>query len=128
LRRAARGLSTPGFRQGAAGRHRARGNDRPGLPVGGQERRRPDLGAVQTWGEALADIASLLYLKRAAPERWSYFAEGIAAMRHDLAGKWPEHDTSAWLHRVIAANAAAAPGQSVFEAAFELRRRFKPGT
>jgi hypothetical protein len=84
-------------------------------------------GAVVTWAEALADIASLLYLKRAVPERWIYFAQGIADMRHDFAGKWPGHDTSAWLNRVIAANAEAAPNQSIFEAAFQLRRRFKPG-
>lgn len=83
-------------------------------------------GVVETWGEALADIASLLYLKQAVPERWTYFAEGIAAMRHDLAGRWPEHDTSAWLRGIIAANAEAAPNQSIFEAAFQLRRQFKP--
>lgn len=83
-------------------------------------------GAVETWGEALADIASLLYLKRAVPERWADFAKGIASMRHDLAGKWPDHDTSAWLHKVIATNAATATSQGIFEAAFELRRQFKP--
>lgn len=84
-------------------------------------------GAVVTWGEALADIASLLYIRRTEPERWIYFARGIAAMRHDLAGKWPEHDTSAWLNRIIAASAAAAPEQSIFDAAFKLRRQYKPG-
>lgn len=83
-------------------------------------------GAVETWGEALADIASLLYLKRTVPERWTDFARGFAAMRRDLAGKWPEHDTSAWLHRVIAANAETAPDQGIFESAFQLRRQFRP--
>lgn len=82
-------------------------------------------GAVETWGEALADIASVLYLKNAVPERWTYFATGIATMRENLARKWPQHDTSAWLRNMIAANPDIA-GESVFEAAFELRRRFRP--
>lgn len=85
-------------------------------------------GKVETWGEALADIASLLYLKRTVPERWRQLAQGLAAMRRDFAAQWPEHDTSAWLDRIIAADAPAAPGLSIFEAAFELRRRFQPAT
>lgn len=83
-------------------------------------------GAVETWGEALADIASLLYLKEAVPERWAYFATGIADLRHDLAAGWPEHDTSPWLRQVIAANPKRVAGEDLFEAAFELRRRFQP--
>jgi hypothetical protein len=84
-------------------------------------------GALVTWGEALADIASVLYLKRAAPDRWMPLANGIAAMRHKLAWKWPEHDTSAWLHGIIAADLGEAANQSLFESAFQLRRRFRPG-
>lgn len=83
-------------------------------------------GAVETWGEALADIASLLYLKEAVPERWTYFAQGIVALRHDLSARWPEHDTSGWLRQVIARNPVREPGQDVFEAAFQLRREFQP--
>lgn len=83
-------------------------------------------GAVETWGEALADIASVLYLKEVAPERWTYFAQGFAALRHDLAGSRPEHDTSAWLQRLIAANDEPVPSQNIFEAAFQLRRKFQP--
>lgn len=83
-------------------------------------------GAVETWGEALADIASVLYLKQTVPDRWQHFAKGIAAMRHGLAWKWPEHDTSAWLNQVIAANPEPAPNQGLFEAAFQLRRQFRP--
>jgi len=82
-------------------------------------------GAVETWGEALADIASVLYLKKVQPERWTHFAHGIATMRENLARKWPQHDTSAWLRNMIAANPDIG-GESVFEAAFELRRRFRP--
>lgn len=83
-------------------------------------------GAVETWGEALADIASILYLKDAVPERWIYFAQGIAALRHDLAARWPEHDTSPWLRQVIAWNPARDSGQDLFESAFQLRRQFQP--
>lgn len=82
-------------------------------------------GAVETWGEALADIASVLYLKNAVPDRWTHFAAGIASMRENLARKWPQHDTSAWLRNLIAADPDIA-GESVFEAAFELRRRYRP--
>jgi hypothetical protein len=84
-------------------------------------------GAVETWDEALADIVSVLYLKQTAPDRWAYFAAGIAAMRHELAGKWPEHDTSSWLNQVIAANPVQAPHQSLFEAGLRLCRQFRPG-
>lgn len=83
-------------------------------------------GALETWGEALADIASVLYLKQAEPERWVQFANGLAAMRHDLARKWPAHDTSAWLYQVIAAGADKAANQSLFETAFQLRRQYRP--
>jgi hypothetical protein len=84
-------------------------------------------GALETWGEALADIASLLYLKQAAPDRWLELASGVAGMRRDLARKWPEHDTSSWLYKIIAADADAKANQSLFETAFELRRQYRPG-
>jgi hypothetical protein len=83
-------------------------------------------GALETWSEALADIASVLYLKRAAPGRWAHLASSIAAMRHDLAWKWPEHDTSAWLHKIIAADIGEVADQSLFETALELRARYRP--
>jgi len=88
-------------------------------------------GALETWGEALADIASLLYLKQAAPDRWTELAKGIAGMRHGLARKWPEHDTSTWLYKIIDPNADAElnamADQSLFETAFQLRRKYRPG-
>ena len=83
-------------------------------------------GAVETWGEALADIASVLYLKRAAPDQWVGFAQGIMAMRRDLAGKWPSHDTSPWLKKLIAAPDEPPAPQNLFDAAFQLRRQFSP--
>jgi hypothetical protein len=86
-------------------------------------------GALDTWGEALADIASLLYLKQATPNHWLELAQGVAGMRRDLARKWPEHDTSPWLYKIIAAGADAnAPlNRSLFETAFQLRRQYRPG-
>lgn len=83
-------------------------------------------GAVETWGEALADIASVLYLKQAAPNQWVSFAQGIMTMRRDLAGNWPSHDTSPWLEKLIAAPDEPPARQSFFDAAFQLRRQFRP--
>ncbi len=34
-------------------------------------------GTLQTWGEALADIASVLYLKQATPDHWRKLAAGL---------------------------------------------------
>ncbi len=86
-------------------------------------------GALNTWGEALADIASLLYLKQAAPDRWVELAQSVAGMRRDLARKWPAHDTSPWLYKMIAADADtnASVNQSLFDTAFQLRRQYRPG-
>ena len=83
-------------------------------------------GAVETWGEALADISSLLYLKKAMPGQWQGLARRISTMRHELAGKWPAHDTSAWLDRLIDANPTIGDGANLFEAAFQYRRQFQP--
>lgn len=83
-------------------------------------------GAVETWGEALADIASVLYLKKTVPDRWIHFADGIASMRANLARKWPQHDTSPWLHKLIGANPELGNHPSLFEAAFDFRRQFRP--
>ena len=83
-------------------------------------------GALVTWGEALADISSVLYLKRAVPGQWAYFANALAAMRNGLAGKWPAHDTSAWLYKIIAADAAETANQSLFETALQLRSQYRP--
>jgi hypothetical protein len=81
-------------------------------------------GAVETWGEALADIASVLYLQRAAPDQWRNFARSIMAMRHALAVKWPSHDTSPWLQKLMAAQENPPSQLNCFEAAFGLRRAF----
>jgi hypothetical protein len=83
-------------------------------------------GAVETWGEALADISSLLYLKQTAPGQWHDLARRISAMRHDLAVKWPKHDTSVWLNRLIEANPDNVDGASLFDAAFRYRQQFRP--
>lgn len=84
-------------------------------------------GAVETWGEALADISSLLYLKQSAPDRWLHLARRISAMRRELAHRWPQHDTSAWLDRLIDANPDIGEGVNLFDAAFKYRRQFRPG-
>ena len=83
-------------------------------------------GVVETWGEALADISSLLYLKQNVPGQWLSMAHRISAMRRDLAGKWPKHDTSVWLNRLIQANPDIATGTSLFDAAFRYRQQFRP--
>jgi len=83
-------------------------------------------GAVETWGEALADISSLLYLKQTVPDRWQDLGRRISAMRHELAHKWPQHDTSAWLDRLIEANPDIGDGASLFDAAFQYRKQFQP--
>ncbi len=83
-------------------------------------------GALVTWSEALADIASVLYLKRTEPDRWKDFSDRIAAMRRGLAWKWPAHDTSAWLHEIIAADLGEAAKQNLFATAFQLRKLYLP--
>jgi hypothetical protein len=83
-------------------------------------------GALVTWGEALADIASVLYLQQVAPAQWAYFANRLAAMRHDLAAKWADHDTSAWLYKVIIADIDPAANLSLFETALQLRSLYRP--
>jgi len=84
-------------------------------------------GAVETWGEALADIASVLYLKQTMPGQWLELAKRISAMRHDLASKWPTHDTSVWLDRLIELNPNTADGANLFDAAFHYRMQFSRG-
>ncbi len=84
-------------------------------------------GAVETWGEALADISSLLYLKRTVPKQWLDLARRIRAMRRELADKWPRHDTTAWLDPLIAADPDSHDKRGLFEAAFQYRRQFGPG-
>lgn len=83
-------------------------------------------GALETWSEALADIASVLYLKQTVPDRWAQFAVRLAGMRYDLAGKWPAHNTSSWLYQIIAADVDKPVDQSLFETAFQLRRQYRP--
>lgn len=84
-------------------------------------------GALETWGEALADISSLLYLKQTMPGRWLQLARRISAMRHELADRWPQHDTSAWLDRLIDANPDIDESANLFDAAFKYRKQFRPG-
>ncbi len=84
-------------------------------------------GAVETWGEALADITSVLYLKQTVPEQWLPLARRISAMRRDLAQKWPQHDTSPWLDPLIGANPDLADDANLFAAAFRYRRQLWPG-
>jgi hypothetical protein len=83
-------------------------------------------GAVETWGEALADISSLLYLKQAVPDQWLYLARRISTLRRELAHKWPLNDTSAWLDRLIDASPDVGEGASLFDAAFRYRKQFRP--
>jgi len=83
-------------------------------------------GAVETWGEALADIAAVLYLRQVVPQDWMRYAKNFARMRECMAEKFPAHNTAEWLHNIIAADADKAPNQTVFEAAFQLRRRYSP--
>ena len=73
----------------------------------------------------MADISSLLYLKQTVPDQWLDLAHRISAMRHQLADKWPQHDTSVWLERLIDANPASGEAGSLFEAAFRYRRQFR---
>ena len=81
-------------------------------------------GAVETWGEALADISSVLYLKQTVPDQWLELARRICAMRRDLASKWPTHDTSVWLDQLIEANPDIDDRTNVFDAAFQYRKQF----
>jgi hypothetical protein len=83
-------------------------------------------GAVETWGEALADISSLLYLKQNVPGLWLELGRRISVMRHALAGKWPQHDTSVWLDRLISADPATPDNAGLFDAAFQYRKQFQP--
>lgn len=83
-------------------------------------------GAVDNWGEALADIASVMYLKQAAPDQWKSFAQAIIAMRQTLAAKWPSHDTSPWLKNLLAVNDDTPRQLSCFDAAFRWRRLLRP--
>ncbi len=83
-------------------------------------------GAVEGWSEVLADIASVLYLQQIVPGDWARFAQRLANMRHALAWKWPAHDTSPWLNKIIETGDGAALGENMFDAAFALRRLYRP--
>jgi hypothetical protein len=83
-------------------------------------------GEVETWSEALGDIAAVLYFKQAVPARWTQFAQRLAAMRVELAKTYPTHNTAVWLRQMVAADAGPAANQSLFEAAFALRRQYRP--
>jgi len=47
-------------------------------------------------------------------------------LRTDLAQKWPQHNTSAFPHEIIAAGANKTAGRGLFEATFEFRRLHDP--
>ena len=83
-------------------------------------------GAVEAWGEAFADIAALLYLQQQEPERWRQLAAQLLALRGERAKLDPEHDTSPWLRKFIAGQPSMAPGQTIYERAFQLRRLYRP--
>lgn len=83
-------------------------------------------GAVEGWGEVVADIASVLYFRQAVPDRWVELTQRLAAMRHGLAWKWPEHDTAPWLNRIVDMNDGGAANLSIFENAFVLRNKYMP--
>lgn len=83
-------------------------------------------GAVEAWGEAFADIAAVLYLKEAEPQRWVELANQLLALRAERAKLDPEHDTSPWLRKFIAEQPSMTPGQSIYERAFQLRRLYRP--
>jgi hypothetical protein len=83
-------------------------------------------GEVETWSEALADIAAVLYFKQAVPAHWRQFAQRLATMRIELAKTYPAHNTATWLHKIIAANADPVANQNLFEAAFALRSQYQP--
>lgn len=83
-------------------------------------------GAVEAWGEAFADIAALLYMQQREPDRWPELAAQLLQLRGERAKLDPEHDTSPWLRKFIARPPAPAPGQSLYERAFQLRRLYRP--
>jgi hypothetical protein len=47
-------------------------------------------------------------------------------MRVELAKTYPTHNTAVWLRQMVAADAGPAANQSLFEAAFALRRQYRP--
>lgn len=84
-------------------------------------------GVMETWGEALADIASILYFQQAVPDRWEELSNRLIDMRSNLARKWPEHDNSDLLRKIVAAKPAIPANQSLYEASFQLRQQFSTG-
>jgi len=82
-------------------------------------------GALVKWSEALADIASVLYLKRTEPDRWKGFSNRIAAMRRGL--DWKCRNTTL---RVAAPDycrgSRRGAKQNLFAAAFQLRKQYLP--
>ena len=83
-------------------------------------------GAVESWGEAFADIVAVLYLKKAIPDDWMRFATSLADMREARARGDPEHNTAPWLRKVIAANAEVDATLTIYQAAFEMRKQYRP--
>lgn len=83
-------------------------------------------GAVESWGEAFADIVAVLYVKKLMPEEWIRFATSLADMRDSRARGDPEHNTAPWLRKVIANNAEMDASLTIYQAAFEMRKLYRP--
>lgn len=83
-------------------------------------------GAIEAWGEAFADIVAVLYIKSTLPGEWMRFATSLADMRDLRASGDSGHNTAPWLRRVIAANAEIGVNQTIYQAAFEMRKKYRP--
>jgi len=83
-------------------------------------------GSVERWGEALADIAAVLWLQKNLPADWRRFAAGLLALRDELGERNPSHHTGPWLQSLLRADAPVPAEDSVFEAAFRLRGALHP--
>ena len=83
-------------------------------------------GSLELWGEALADIAAVLWLQKAATGDWRRFATGLATLREELAERNPSHYTGPWLQGLLRACDGAHAERSVYETAFRLRGALHP--
>jgi hypothetical protein len=83
-------------------------------------------GSIERWGEALADIAAVLWLQKAVPGDWRRFAAGLLALRDELSERNPSHSTGPWLQGLLRAGEGAYAERSMFETAFRLRGALRP--
>jgi hypothetical protein len=102
----------------------------PGLPVEGMTVQgyvsAQRAGALELWGEALSDVAAVLWMLQTAPTDWKRFALALAQLREELAPRNPSHLTVPWLHALLAAEPHMQGDKSIFDAAIRLRTRFRP--